>query len=54
MPSFLFHNGRFLDPRRDELLEGIEVLVEGNRIKEVSDRPIQSHRPFASTSATEP
>ena len=42
MPSYLFHNGRFLDPRRDELLEGMEVLVEGDRIKEVSDRPIQS------------
>jgi imidazolonepropionase-like amidohydrolase len=42
MPSYLFHNGRFLDPRRDTLLEGMEVLVEENRIKEVSDRPIQS------------
>ena len=40
MPSFLFHNGRFLDPHSDELLEGMEVLVEGNRVKEVSDRPI--------------
>jgi imidazolonepropionase-like amidohydrolase len=42
MPSFLFHNGRFLDPHSDELLEGMEVLVEGSRVKEVSDRPIQS------------
>ncbi len=42
MTSFLFHNGRFLDPRKDELLEGIEVLVEDHRIKEVSDRPITS------------
>jgi imidazolonepropionase-like amidohydrolase len=42
MPSYLFHNGRFLDPRKDELLEGMEVLVEGDRIKEVSDRPIRS------------
>jgi imidazolonepropionase-like amidohydrolase len=42
MPSYLFHNGRFLDPRRDTLLEGMEVLVEEDRIKEVSDRPIQS------------
>jgi imidazolonepropionase-like amidohydrolase len=42
MPSFLFHNGRFLDPHSDELLEGMEVLVEGNRVKDVSDRPIQS------------
>ena len=42
MPSYLFRNGRFLDPRKDELLEGMEVLVEGDRIKEVSDRSIQS------------
>jgi imidazolonepropionase-like amidohydrolase len=42
MPSYLFHNGRFLDPRRDTLLEGMEVLVEEDRIKEVSDRPIKS------------
>ena len=29
-----------LDPNRDELIEGVEVLVENDRIKEVSDRPI--------------
>jgi imidazolonepropionase-like amidohydrolase len=40
MTSYLFTNGRFLDPRRDELIDGIQVLVEGNLIKEVSDRPI--------------
>lgn len=42
MASYLFHNGRLLDPRKDELLEGVEVLVEDDRIKEVSDRPIAS------------
>jgi imidazolonepropionase-like amidohydrolase len=42
MSSFVFTGGRFLDPRQDELREGIEVLVEGNTIKEVSDRPITS------------
>ena len=42
MASYLFHGGRFLDPRKDDLLEGVEVLVEGDRIKEVSDRPIKS------------
>jgi imidazolonepropionase-like amidohydrolase len=42
MSSFIFTGGRFLDPRQDELREGIEVLVEGNTIKEVSDRPITS------------
>jgi imidazolonepropionase-like amidohydrolase len=40
MGSFLFTGGRFLDPRRDELIDGVEVLVENNLIKEVSDRPI--------------
>jgi imidazolonepropionase-like amidohydrolase len=42
MNSFLFTGGRFLDPRLDELRDGIEVLVEDNIIKEVSDRPIAS------------
>ena len=42
MPSFLFTGGRGLDPRRDELVEGIEVLVEGDRVREVSDRPISA------------
>jgi imidazolonepropionase-like amidohydrolase len=38
--AFLFSGGRFLDPRRDELVEGIEVFVEDGIVKEVSDRPI--------------
>ena len=42
MTSFLFHGGRLLDPHRPELRDGVEVLVEGERVKEVSDRPIQS------------
>jgi imidazolonepropionase-like amidohydrolase len=42
MSSFLFSGGRFLDPRKDELLDGIELLVEGERVKEVGDRPITS------------
>ena len=42
MTSFLFHNLRFLDPRRDELLDGIEVLVEDGIVQEVADRPIAS------------
>ncbi len=40
----LFTGGRFLDPEKDRLLEGIEVLVEGDRIREVSDRPITASR----------
>ena len=42
MASYLFHGGHFLNPRKDDLLDGIEVLVEDDRIKEVSDRPIRS------------
>lgn len=40
MGSYLFTNGRFLDPERDELVDGMEVLVEEARVREVSDRPI--------------
>jgi imidazolonepropionase-like amidohydrolase len=40
MAAYLFSGGRFLDPRASELRDGVEVLVEGNRVKEVSDRPI--------------
>ena len=40
--STLFRHGRVFDGVGDELLEGVEVLVEGSRIVEVSDVPIQS------------
>jgi imidazolonepropionase-like amidohydrolase len=40
MASFIFAGGRFLDPRCDDLRDGMEVLVEDNLIKEVSDQPI--------------
>ncbi len=46
MPSILFHNLRLLDPRRDELLDGMEVLVEDNVIREISDRPITGIGPY--------
>ncbi len=42
MSSFLFTGGRLLDPRRDSLCEGMDLLVEDGRVKEVSDRPIRS------------
>jgi imidazolonepropionase-like amidohydrolase len=42
MGSYLFTGGQFLDPRQDELIGGIEVLIEDNLVKEVSDRPITS------------
>jgi imidazolonepropionase-like amidohydrolase len=40
--SYLFSGGRFLDPRKDELEDGISVLIEDGLVKEVSDRPIGS------------
>ncbi|KRE02213.1 peptidase M38 [Bosea sp. Root381] len=42
MSPMLFTGGRFLDPSQDRLLDGIEVLIEGERVLEVSDRPIKS------------
>ncbi|HJU24727.1 MAG TPA: amidohydrolase family protein [Casimicrobiaceae bacterium] len=41
MAAYHFFGGRFLDPRTRELRDGVEVLVEGERIREVSDRPIK-------------
>ena len=40
--STLFRHGRIFDGRSEELLEDVEVLVEGSRIAEVSDVPIPS------------
>jgi imidazolonepropionase-like amidohydrolase len=42
MSAILFRNLRLLDPRFDEPRGGYEVLVEGERIREVSDGPIKS------------
>lgn len=42
MTSYLFTNGAFLEPGATELRGGVEVLVEGDRIREVSDKPIAS------------
>jgi len=42
MPRYLFRNVKLLDPAQDELLGGHEVLVEGELIREVSDRPLQT------------
>jgi imidazolonepropionase-like amidohydrolase len=38
----LFQNCRLLDPEAGELRDGTSVLVEGERIREVADRPIRS------------
>ncbi|HEY8609671.1 MAG TPA: amidohydrolase family protein, partial [Roseomonas sp.] len=42
MTSYIFTNGQFLEPGATELRGGMEVLVEGDRIREVSDKPITS------------
>jgi imidazolonepropionase-like amidohydrolase len=42
MSLLLFTGGRFLDPGCDRLVDGIELLVESDRIREVSDKPIAS------------
>jgi imidazolonepropionase-like amidohydrolase len=38
--SLIFHNARLFDGEADHLLEGMSVFVEGDRIREVSDRKI--------------
>ena len=45
MTQFLFTGGFVLDPRSEGPREGMQVLVEDNTIREVSDRPI--HAPEA-------
>lgn len=40
--SFLFEGGQFLDPRKGELLDNISVLVDGDKVVEVSDHPIKA------------
>ena len=42
MPNVLFKNAALLDPLQPELLMGHDVLVEGDVIKEVSDRSIKA------------
>ncbi|HVO89548.1 MAG TPA: amidohydrolase family protein [Casimicrobiaceae bacterium] len=42
MQSYVLFGGRFLDPRQRDLRDGVEVLIEGDRIREVAERPIAS------------
>ena len=37
-----FRNFRMLDPERDEIAGGFELLVEGDKIREISDKPIKA------------
>ena len=41
MTQYLFRNVELLDPTQDRLVGGREVLVEGELIREVSDRPLK-------------
>ena len=43
MAQLLFRNFQMLDPERDELLGGFELLVEDNLIREVSEGPIRAN-----------
>lgn len=42
MTQYLFRNVALLDPEHDHLLDGHELLVEGDTIREISDRPIKA------------
>src|SRR5262244_2241891 len=42
MPQFLFKNFQMLDPEHDELRGGHELVVEGERIRDVSAKPIRA------------
>lgn len=42
MGQTVFRNFRMLDPERDGIVGGFELLIEGDRIREVSDRPVKS------------
>jgi len=44
MTRYLFRNVRLLDPGKDRLADGHEVLVEGEAIREVSERPVPGGR----------
>ncbi len=43
MTLYHFKNCAMLDPDHDELVGGRELLVEGDTIREVSDKPIKAH-----------
>jgi imidazolonepropionase-like amidohydrolase len=49
--SYLFHGGRLFDPRLDELVDGVEVLVEGERVKAVSRPDGETHGPLRADNA---
>jgi len=44
MPTIAFSNARVFDGVNEACPEGMSVLVEGDRIREVSDRPVKADR----------
>src|SRR5258706_2485983 len=44
MSTLLFRNARIFDGKSDKCPDGMSVLVEGNLIRHVSDRPIKSKK----------
>ena len=42
MTLYHFKNFSLLDPEQDDLVNGCELLIEGDKIREVSDKPIKS------------
>lgn len=42
LPLLILRNLRLLDPRNDETRGGYEILIEGDRFREVSDKPIKA------------
>ncbi len=43
MSQYLFKNFAMLDPERDDIVPGHQMLVEGGTIREVSEQPIQAY-----------
>jgi imidazolonepropionase-like amidohydrolase len=52
MASVLFHGGKLFDPRLDHLVEGVEVLVEGDRVKAVARPDGETRGPLPAVGAT--
>jgi len=50
--TYLLRGGKLFDPRCDELVEGVEVLVEGDRIKAVSRPDGQGSESLRAANAT--
>ena len=42
MDNLILHNMRLLDCQTGQYIEGAEVLIEGDTIREVSDKPLNT------------